>query len=514
MTRKQTLTISAIVGVGLVLAAFILFVPDNAAPAGEDGEEADDYARGPNNGRLLDTENGRALEVTIFEDGLPPEMRVYPHENGEGADPREVDLTVELHRLGGVVDTIGFRPAGAYLRGDQTIYEPHSYDVVVRGTWGGQPFRHEFASIEGRVEIPAEVAEANGIEIEIAGPTEIETVLELPGEVQLNTDRVARVAPRLSGTVMRVPVGLGDRVGAGAVLAVIESRELGQAQAAYVESLHQMELAQAAYERERRLHERRISATREYEQARHDLEEAELEKQSAEQALRAFGVPPSQLAAFGVEPEGIAAEREVRAPLGASLTRYTLRAPMGGQVIERSLAVGQDVMGSEEAFVIADLSTVWVAVTVYANDLQTVRAGQAVVVTAQGDALGGPVGRGTIRYVGPLVGGATRSARAIVVLSNGDGRWRPGMFVTAVIVQETTEVPLAVRAEAVQTWREMDVVFTRVGDAYEVRPVTLGRRSGDLVEVLDGLAPGQEYVAVGSYLLKAELEKAGASHDH
>src|SRR5690606_29520070 len=114
------------------------------------------------------------------------------------------------------------------------------------------------------------------------------------------------------------------------------------------------------------LHERRISATRDYEQARHDLEEAELEKQSAEQALRAVGVPPGQLAALGVEPEGVAGEeREVRAPLPVSLTRHVVRAPFGGEVIGRQIAVGQQVSGMEEAFTIADLSTVWVEVTVY-----------------------------------------------------------------------------------------------------------------------------------------------------
>ncbi len=516
MSRKQTLTIGAILGGGLVVALLILLAPTSSVPGAEHGEAAEeaDFARGPNNGRLLDLGEDRAIEITIFESGVPPEMRVYLLENGEAATPPDVDLTVELHRLGGVVDTIGFRPVGEYFRGDQVIYEPHSYEVVVRGTWDGQSFRHEYASVEGRVELPAEIAEANGIEVDVAGPAEIETVLGLPGQVQLNTDRVARVAPQLSGTVVSVPAGLGQRVGSGALLAVIESQELGQLQAAYVESLHQMELAQAGYERERRLHERRISATRDYEQARHDLEEAELETQSAEQGLRSLGVPQSQLSALGVEPEGIAAEREVRTPLGASLTRYALRAPTGGQIIERNLSVGQRVSGMEEAFVIADLSTVWVEVTVYAQDLQNVRAGQSVVVTAQGDSDGGPVGRGTISYVGPLVGEATRSAKAVVVLSNGDGRWRPGMFVTVELVQESIAVSVAVKTGAIQTWREMDVVFTRVGDSYEVRPVTLGRRSGDLVEVLEGISAGQEYVSAGSFLLKADLEKAGASHDH
>jgi cobalt-zinc-cadmium efflux system membrane fusion protein len=526
MTRKQMLTTGAIAGGGLVLALLIVLAPPPSAPADEHGHgdehaEGETFERGPHDGRLLEidsfppeAEGERALEVTIYETGVAPELRLYPYEGDEPADPRALDLTVELHRLGGIVDTLRFRPTGPFLRGDRVVYEPHSFDVVVRGTWGGAPVRWEYASYEGRVEMAAAIAEANGIEVEEAGPQPLQTLLELPGEVQLNADRVARVAPRLSGTVVSVPAGLGQRVGAGAVLAVIESRELGQAQRDYVETLHRLELAQAAYERERRLHERRISATREYEQARHELEEAELEKQAAEAALRALGVPPAQLTALGVEPEGpVPGERELRRPIPTSLTRYAVRAPTGGQVVERNLAVGQHVSGMEEAFVVADLSTVWVEATVYASDLDGVRAGQAAVVRAEGDTLGATVGRGTVRYVGPIVGEATRTARALVVLPN-DGRWRPGQFVTVALVQDEETVPVAVRAEAVQTWREMDVVFARFGNVFEVRPVTLGRRDGAWVEVTEGLAPGQAYAAAGAYVLKADLEKAGASHDH
>lgn len=515
MTRHQITVVSAIVGAGLLLALLIVLAPTSASVEDEHGIDTaeEEGEHGPHGGRLLEATD-RALEVTIYEAGVPPEMRLYPFENGRPAEPTDLDVMVELHRLGGPVDTVRFRPSGAFLRGDAVVYEPHSFDVVVRGTWDGEPVRWTYASVEGRVEMPREIAEASGVVVEEAGPAPIRTILDLPGEVQLNADRVARVAPRVSGTVVAVPARLGARVGAGATLAVIESRELGQAQAAYVESLHRMELAQAAYERERRLHEREISARKDYEQARHDLEEAELEKQSAEQALRALGVPRGQLAALGVEPEGVAGEREVRAPLPVSLTRYVVRAPVGGEVLDRQIAVGQHVSGTEEVFTLADLSTVWVELTVYARDLDAVRPGQDVVVHARGDSLSGPIGRGIVGYVGPLVGEATRTARALVTLPNPGGRWRPGTFVSAEVVQGEETVPVAVRREAIQTWREMPVVFARFGDAFEVRPVTLGRTDGTYVEVLDGLGPGQEYAAEGAFLLRADLEKAGASHDH
>jgi cobalt-zinc-cadmium efflux system membrane fusion protein len=386
--------------------------------------------------------------------------------------------------------------------------------VDFTGTWEGEPVQWSYAMVEGRVEMPAAVAEANGVVLEEAGPAPIRTVLDLPGEVQLNADRVARVAPRVSGTVVAVTAGLGQRVRAGSVLFVIESRELGEAQRAYIESLHQLELAQKTYQRERRLHERRISATREYEQARHDLEEAEIDKQAAEQALYALGIPTDQLDALGVEPEGpVEGDRIVRDPLPSVLTRYAVRSPVDGEVIARDVSLGQHVGGEEEAFVIADLSDVWVEVTVYARDLGVVRPGQEVFVHVRGDSLAGPSGRGRVQYVGPLVGEATRTARALVTLPNG-GQWRPGMFVSAEVVQDEETVPVAVRREAIQTWRGMPVVFARYGEHFEVRPLVLGRASGSFVEVRDGLARGTTYAARGSYLLRADLEKSSAAHHH
>lgn len=460
---------------------------------------------------MLEAEGNRTLEVGIFEAGVPPEWRLYPLINGEPADLRSVQLSGEIHRLGGVVDQVEFAPTGAFLRGNKVVYEPHSFSVVLTGTWEGEPVSWSWDSIEGRVEMSQDLARASGVEEGIASPATVRASLELPGEIQLNQDRLARVAPRLSGTVVQVHAGLGDQVRAGQVLAIIESRELAVAQRDYIESLHKLELAQSTYERERRLHERGISARKDYEMARHELEEAELEKQVTEQELGALGVPPTQLAALGVEPEGLAGDREVRAPLPTSLTRYAVRAPISGEVIARNLAVGQTVEGSEEAFLVADLRTVWVEVTVYARDLAAVRVGQQVIVRARDAA--DQVGSGPVRYVGPLLGENTRTARALVTLPN-NGEWRPGMYVSAEVVQGQEEVAIAVRREAIQTWRDMPVVFARFGDVFEVRPLTLGRADAEHFEVLDGLEPGQPYAAAGAYVLKADLEKSGASHDH
>ena len=164
-----------------------------------------------------------------------------------------------------------------------------------------------------------------------------------------------------------------------------------------------------------------------------------------------------------------------------------MRAPFSGVVIEKNISVGETVNENEVIFVIADLSTVWVDATVYAKDLNLVKVDQKVTVTS--DVLGAET-QGVLTYVGPLVGGKTRSAKARVVIPNPDGIWRPGLYVNIKVVHEETAVPLAVRAEALQTFRDWDVVFVRVGNLFEARPLELGRRDGELVEVLGGLCPG------------------------
>ena len=99
-------------------------------------------------------------------------------------------------------------------------------------------------------------------------------------------------------------------------------------------------------------------------------------------------------------------------------------------------------------------------------------------------------------------------------MQNPEGRWRPGLFVTVEVVQEEVTVPVAVSVDAIQTFRDWSVVFVQYGDLFEVRPLELGRNDGQWVEVLHGLLPGERYVARNSFILKAELGKSGATHDH
>jgi cobalt-zinc-cadmium efflux system membrane fusion protein len=113
-----------------------------------------------------------------------------------------------------------------------------------------------------------------------------------------------------------------------------------------------------------------------------------------------------------------------------------------------------------------------------------------------------------------VVGQNTRTARAIVELSNPEAQWKPGLYVTAEILTKEFDVPMAIPVTALQQFRDWQVVFAKFGDRYEVRMMQLGQSDGVWVEVLSGIEPGQEFVSENSYALKADLEKAGATHDH
>ena len=498
---KKFYAIGIAVLVGIVLAVIILrmektTVKDSHERA-ESLHEGDEQVKGPHRGRLL-SEGDFQVEITIYERGVPPQFRVYVFDRGNAVDPDEVKLTIELHRLGGRVDVINFKREGEYLCGDKVVEEPHSFDVKVLAEWNGHTYRWEYSQIEGRVELSPDAVQNAGLVIETAGLVQMKTVLELPGEIGLNIDRVVHVVPRLSGVVTAVYKNLGDMVRHGEVIAVLDSRELAELKSAYIASLKRLELARSTFDRKERLWREKISSEKDYLASRQALAEEEINLQVTTQKLLALGLSQTDLNSI---PE----------MTGRGLTRYELKAQFDGTVIKKNIAVGEAIKEDADIFAIADLSTVWVEVTIYAKDLNVVKVGQNVTVRSK---VLGLEADGVLEYLGPLVGEQTRTARGRVVVQNPEGRWRPGLFVTVEVVQEEVTVPVAVSVDAIQTFRDWSVVFVQYGDLFEVRPLELGRNDGKWVEVLHGLLPGERYVARNSFILKAELGKAGATHDH
>lgn len=393
--------------------------PSHEAPAGgESGHEqaAEQPPKGPNGGRLL-TDGPFAIELAIFESGVPPEYHAWPTLDGKPLPLETIDLQVELRRLGNKTNRFSFAPHGNYLRGDGTVVEPHSFQVNVTAKHRGQTHRWSYDSFEGRTTISREIADAAGVKVETAGPATLVETIPLYGRIVAADSHRREIGARFPGVIRAVRKQQGDMVKVGDTLAVIESNE--------------------------------------------------------------------------------------------SLQTYTVDSPIAGVITERNANEGEQT-SDRSLFTIVDPSVVWAELGLFQKDRTRVRPGATVLVkAADADvAIEGRVARVDVQA------GANQMVTARVTLENAQGELLVGSFVTADVAVARHEVSLAVKRSGLQPFRDFTVVFERVGDTYEVRMLELGREHGEWVEVLGGLQPGAEYVAENSYLIKADVEKSGASHDH
>lgn len=192
-----------------------------------------------------------------------------------------------------------------------------------------------------------------------------------------------------------------------------------------------------------------------------------------------------------------------------SLQTYSVVAPLNGVVTARQANPGEQT-GDKVLFTIADLSTVWVELSLFPRDIAKVRVGQTVRVSSTDTGVNAD---GKIVYVAPFGTSANQTLTARVLLDNADRRWAPGLYVTAQVTLGENSVPLVVRNEALQTLENNNVVFVHAEEGFKPRPVRIGRADAQLSEVTDGLQAGERYAAANSYILKAELGKGSAEHE-
>nr|WP_315456999.1 efflux RND transporter periplasmic adaptor subunit [uncultured Sphingorhabdus sp.] len=409
-------TIIKRLAVALFIIAPLAACGSSSDPAGEHGEEGEP-AKGPHNGRLL-KDGDFAVEMTIFEDGVPPQFRVYPTKDGKPVDAKTVQLTVTLKRLGGEVNIFPFKAEKDYLTGQGVVEEPHSFDVEVVAVESGKRHVWRYASPEGRTRITADAAKAGGIEIETVGPATIGETRELYGTVQLATTARSEIRGQFPGRIVSVTKQVGDTVKRGQLLARIESSE--------------------------------------------------------------------------------------------SLQVYPVYSTVSGVVAERNGNPG-DVTFDRALYVITDPAQTTVVFNIFPKDLGAIQPGMAVQIeTMEGTAIA------AARLGQYLPDGNAEAGTALVRASvpNRGGRLRPGMALRGRVTINAVQVPLAVRTEALQRFRDFTVVFANYGQDYEVRMLELGRKSPEWTEVLSGIKPGTPYAAKGAFLIRADIEKSGASHDH
>jgi cobalt-zinc-cadmium efflux system membrane fusion protein len=318
--------------------------------------------------------------------------------------------------------------------------------------------------------------------------------LTVPGTIVPHADRLAHVSVKLMATVGELRKKLGDPVAKDEVIAVLESREVADAKSEYLATKLASELNQDLHERDKVLWEKRIAPEQQYLRSRNLAATSRMRFDIARQKLLALGLLEKEIAGLPDEPEAL-------------LRRQEVRSPMAGRVVERKVdlgtAVGRDNLETE-LFVIADLDRVWVELAVSPADLPLVREGQGVVITIRAAK---DKADGRIVFISPLLDKETRSARVVAEIENGGGMWRPGSFVTAAIAVDEQAARLVVPSSAVQSVGGDKIVFVRLADGFEKRPVVVGRNDTRSTEIVTGLQAGDMVAAANAFLLKAEMLK-------
>lgn len=192
-----------------------------------------------------------------------------------------------------------------------------------------------------------------------------------------------------------------------------------------------------------------------------------------------------------------------------SLQLFTITAPIGGVITQRDANAGEQTDG-RQLFTIIDTASVWAELSVFPSDLTKVQIGALVTIT---DTTSGQTVSGNVSRIN-VTAQTNQSVKVRVVLDNKKGLLHPGRYVSAKITVGEHATALAVKRTGLQTFRDFTVVYAQIGEEYEVRMLDLGLQAGEWAEVLGGLEPGTRYVSENSYVIKADIEKSGASHDH
>ena len=327
-----------------------------------------------------------------------------------------------------------------------------------------------------------------GITLATAGPVHLDTFIRMPGQIALNEDRTAHVTPRAAGAVSEVNATLGEKVKKDQVLASVASAEVAGQRGALAAAERRLDYARKIHASETMLWEEQISPRQDLLHAEQELREAQIAVHSARQQLQALGAVEA-----------------------GSSNLLRIRAPFDGVIVEKHITLGEVVGADTRVFTLTDLSTVWADVVVPARDLEIVRVGTDAVIRSIASNTTAP---GKVSYVSSLVGEESRSAKARVVLDNPGAAWRPGLAVNIDIVTGSSDVPVAVAREAIQTADGHQVVYKRVKEGFVAQPVATGRSDGRFVEITAGLDAGDAYAGAGSFAVKAEQGKGEGDHGH
>ncbi len=323
--------------------------------------------------------------------------------------------------------------------------------------------------------------------IEVTRPTVggVAGAIELPATIEGDPQGVQVVAAPIGGRLVSLTRNLGQFIGRGGTLAIIESREAASLNAEVEAASARSALAQSNLRREQRLFAERVSPEQDLVAARTAATEANIALRLARQQLSATGGG------------------------GGALNRIAVRSPIAGQVIARSATLGQQIAADAEIFRVANLTKVSVTMSLVPADAGRVKPGARVEVTSAGRRQDGRV-----TFVSPILDETTRLVPVIATIDNAGGLWRVGENVgVSVLLPASGDRSIAVPSAAVQMIGDRPHVFVRTATGFRATPVTLGRTNGGAVTVTAGLTGEERIASTNSFTLKAELGKGAAKDE-
>lgn len=365
------------------------------------------------------------------------------------------------------------RPGDAEEHGARTDQDEHS--------------EHDEAQ-EGVVKLSADAVKRSKISVAEVESRKVPRMIHTTARVDFDETKVAHVGPRIPGRVASVAANLGDTVKSGDTLAVLDSVVLGETIARQRATVVDEELARKTLNRERTLHAEKLSPEQQVLEAEAAYQKALAMRREATEQLRLYGGKGSQG------------------------SHFRLRAPIDGRVIEKHLTLGELVTPEDKVFTVADLSSVWIWVDLFERDLSRVHIGDDA--TAVTDAWPTATFSGKVAYITDTVDPDSRTVRARVDIDNPDGKLKPGMFANVTLSdphdvnqQPLTEV-LAIPPSAIQREGNGWVAFVQTEPGhFEKRFLQVGIRTDAFIEVIQGVAEGEDVVIEGGFILKSEAAK-------
>ena len=352
-------------------------------------------------------------------------------------------------------------------------------------------------STPGRITLSAEESSRVGLVVQPVARSDFRTHRDFPAIVQPNQRNMAEITTLVRGRVVEVYADLGQEVKANAPLAILYSSELGLAQSAYLKAKAKLHVAEQAFNRAQFLLQEQVIGEAELQRRQAELLSAQAEGNESHDRLKLLGMNDEEF-------RRLERSRQIRSVV-------PIVAPFGGRIIGRKLTRGEVVETTENLFVIADLSEVWVLANIPEKDIpfvHSVHASGGTQVDVRINAYPKEVFKGTITYVGDVLDPITRTMQLRIELPNQDGRLKPEMFSTIRLYSESQPDRLAVPEAALQRDQGRTFVFVQRGvNEYEMREVHIGESNGTLTSILGGLNEGEPVVTHGAFVLKSELLK-------